>query len=257
MSYPGELFDLTGMSAVVIGGTGVLCGQMALALARAGAKVIVAGRDHAKGAAKVDAITAAGGKASFLPVDVLASDSIQRLFDATKSIGPVDILINGAGVNSATPYFEISAQEWDRILTANLRGVHEACQLFGNHMVERKRGSIINVASISASVGLSRVFAYSASKAALVNYTQNLAREFGPTGVRVNCISPGFFPAEQNRAILDKTRVASILARTPMNRFGEPAELDGVVLLLASTTAGAFITGANFVVDGGFSSMAI
>lgn len=256
--YLSDLFGLSGKNAVVIGGTGVLCGQMCHALARAGAAVMVAGRRPEKGDQRVSAIAAEGGKASFHPVDNLSRDSIEALFQAARErLGPIDILINGAGANSAIPYFEIPDENWDLVLQTNLASVHQACQIFGRHMIERRSGSIINVASVSAGIPLSKVFAYAASKAAVVNYSQNLAREFGPSGVRVNCISPGFFPAEQNRKILDDERVAKIMARTPLARFGEPKELDAAILLLASDRAGSYITGANLVVDGGFTSTSI
>lgn len=253
-----ELFGLDGQAAVVIGGTGVLCGRMAVTLAAAGAKVVVAGRSPTKGAERVAEIVAASGAAHFEEVDVESRESIAALCERSIARhGKIDILINGAGVNSPTPYFEIDDAEWDRIFASNLRGTHQACQIFGRHMAEAGGGSIVNVASISSLVPLSRVFAYSASKAALVNYTQNVARELASKGVRANCVSPGFIPAEQNRKILDADRVAKIMARTPMARFGDPSDLDGVLLLLASAKAGSFITGVNFVVDGGFAAMSI
>lgn len=243
---------------MVIGGTGVLCGRMCHALAKAGAHVVVAGRSAEKGNQRVQEIEQDGGKASFLTVDVSSRESIQELFDqAVQSLGHVDILINGAGVNSAEPFFDIQDKDWNAVLQTNLTSIHQACQIFGRHMTQRKFGSIINVASISSLVPLSKIFAYAASKAAVVNYTQNVAREFAPHGVRVNAISPGFFPAEQNRAILDKERVNKIMARTPMDRFGEPHELDGAILLLASSKAGSFVTGTNLIVDGGFSATSI
>jgi NAD(P)-dependent dehydrogenase (short-subunit alcohol dehydrogenase family) len=256
--YLAGLFGLRDKKAVVIGGTGVLCGRMAEALALAEAEVIVAGRSAERGAARVAEIRANGGSAHFRFVDVSSRESLESLFEsAIGLLGGVDILINGAGVNSAVPLFEIADEDWDRVLDTNLKSLHQSCQIFGRYMVARGRGSIINVASVSAAIPLSKVFAYAASKAAVVNYSQNLAREFGPAGVRVNCISPGFFPAEQNRKILDAERTAKVLARTPLERFGEPAELDATILLLASDRGGSFITGANFVVDGGFSAMAI
>ena len=256
--YLVELFGLLGRKAVVIGGTGTLCGRMALALARAGAEVVVAGRSEEKGRDIVQSIEAEGGKAHFIAVDVTTRESIQQLFDRSiETLGQVDILINGAGANSAVPYYEIADDDWDHILNTNLRSIHQACQIFSRHMSELGAGSIINVASVTSDLPLSRVFAYSASKAAVLNYSRNLARELGTTGVRVNCISPGFFPAEQNRKILDKERIEKIMAKTPMQRFGEPDELHGAVLLLASERAGSFITGANFFVDGGFTGMSI
>jgi len=256
--YLTKLFSLEGRKAVVTGGEGVLCGQMCHALARAGAEVMVAGVHAENGAKRVAAIEAEGGKAHFHSTDVTSRESLQKLCDtACEKMGQVDILINGAGINSSVPYFEIEAADWDRVLGINLKGLHLSCQVFGKHMTERGTGAIINLGSASAEIPLSRVFAYSVSKAAVVNLTKNLAREFAPSGVRVNSISPGFFPAEQNRKVLDADRIASIMARTPMNRFGEPHELDATIILLASETGGAFITGANFIVDGGFGCMSI
>src|SRR5207247_5682713 len=132
-----------------------------------------------------------------------------------------DVLVNGAGTNSPTPFLEISDDEWERIFNVNLNTVRLACQVLGKCMLDKGRGgSIINVASLSAVVPLSRVFTYSATKAALLNLTQNLAREWAPHGIRVNAISPGFFPAEQNRDVLTPERVENIMRHTPMQRFG-------------------------------------
>ena len=255
-SFLQSLFGLDGQVAVVIGGTGVLCGAMAQGLAQAGATVVIAGRDETRGQARVDEIKALGGKATFARVDVMDRKSIEGLL--VESLGTherVDMLINGAGVNSASGYFEAKDDDWDRVIDSNLKAVHWACQVFGEHMVEAGGGAILNVASVSSHLPLSRVFAYSASKAAVVNLTQNVARELAPRGVRVNAIAPGFFPAEQNRKILDPARVEKIMAGTPMARFGEPDELVGATILLLSKHAGSFITGATYYVDGGFTAM--
>jgi NAD(P)-dependent dehydrogenase (short-subunit alcohol dehydrogenase family) len=253
-----EMFSLADRRAVVIGGTGVLGSRMCRALAMAGAEVVVAGRDEGRGRACAESIASEGGAARFLPVDAARRDSIERLAaEAERDVGPIDVLVNAAGVNSAEPYFEIADGDWERVLATNLTSVHWSCQIFAAGMVQRRRGAIVNVGSASSDKPLSRVFAYSASKAAVVNYTQNLARELGPAGVRVNCLSPGFFPAEQNRAILDPQRTQAVLAHTPMGRFGEPADLDGALLLLASDRAGRFVTGANLFVDGGFTAQSI
>jgi NAD(P)-dependent dehydrogenase (short-subunit alcohol dehydrogenase family) len=153
---------------------------------------------------------------------------------------------------------DIDEDEWDHIMDVNLKGVFFACQVVGAYWLDRGTGgSIINISSMSGITPLSRVFTYSASKAALINLTQNLAREWAPNGIRVNCIAPGFFPAEQNREILTDERVRDIMRHTPADRFGEAEELVGTTLLLASDTAGAFITGANIPVDGGYSAMTI
>jgi NAD(P)-dependent dehydrogenase (short-subunit alcohol dehydrogenase family) len=192
-------------------------------------------------------------------VDVTSRDSLSALLaTAIREFGRVDILVNCAGVNSATPYFDITDDEWDKILAVNVRGVHLACQVFGRHMIDcGKGGSIVSIGSVSAEIPLSKVFAYSASKAGVINLTRNLAREWASQGVRVNAICPGFFPAEQNRKILDESRIQSVLRHTPMNRFGRPEELIGPLLLLASPTAGSFITGTILYVDGGFTAMTI
>lgn len=255
-TYLENLFGLDGQVAVVIGGTGVLCGAQAQGLAQAGAAVVVAGRDPEKGAARVREIEAAGGRAAFEPVDVGSRESIAALLDrALQVYGRVDMLINGAGVNNASPYFDVKDEDWDRILQSNLKAVHWGCQVFGQHMASAGGGSILNIGSVTAHLPLSRVFVYSASKAAVVNLTQNVARELAPMGVRVNALCPGFFPAEQNRKILDATRVENIMRNTPMARFGEPDELIGTTLLLLSHSAGSFITGATYYVDGGFTAM--
>jgi NAD(P)-dependent dehydrogenase (short-subunit alcohol dehydrogenase family) len=140
-------------------------------------------------------------------------------------------------------------------LNINLTGVHLGCQIFGKHMIAHGGGSIVNLGSVTSHLPLSRVFAYSASKAAVVNLTQNVAREFAPHKVRVNAICPGFFPAEQNRKILSPERVDNIMKQTPMARFGEPEELVGATILLLAPMAGSFITGAAYYVDGGFTAM--
>lgn len=259
MSTPASLFDLTGLSAIVIGGTGVLCGAMASGLAAAGASVILVGRNEAKAKDRLDAIGAAGGRARFVAAEATSREDLARLRDDVLAReGAIDILINGAGINSPTPFLEITDEEWDRIFNVNLSGVFRACQILGGHMITQENGgSIINLGSISGLGPLSRVFTYSASKGAVHNLSKNLAREWAPRGVRVNTLVPGFFPAEQNRKVLDPSRVQSILARTPMARFGEAEELIGATLLLAAPKAGSFVTGLELVVDGGFHAMTL
>ncbi len=252
-----RLFSLEGQIAVVVGGTGVLGGALADGIAGAGATVVVAGTNAERGANRVAAIEKAGGKACFLPVNATERASVTQLRDATlEKFGRVDILVNCAGVNSAIPYAELPEEEWHRVINGNLLSTHLGCQAFAPHMAtQAEGGSILNVGSVTAHLPLSRVFAYSASKAAVVNLTKNLAREYAPQKVRVNVLCPGFFPAEQNRKILDEKRKASIFSQTPMARFGEPQELVGAVLLLVSRSAGSFITGADYYVDGGFTAM--
>ena len=241
---------------MVIGGTGVLGGALSTGIAEAGASVVVAGNNAQRGAERVEAIVRRGGRAAFIPADVGTRASVENLLaQAVAQFGRIDMLVNCAGINSASSYLDLSDDDWQRVLDINLRGTHWGCQIFGAHMAANGGGSILNVGSVTADVPLSRVFAYGASKAAVVNLTQNVARELAPQGVRVNAICPGFFPAEQNRAILDSTRTAAILSQTPMARFGEPEELVGTALLLLSKAAGSFITGAAYYVDGGFTAM--
>jgi NAD(P)-dependent dehydrogenase (short-subunit alcohol dehydrogenase family) len=257
MKTPAEIFSLAGKTAVVIGGTGELCGAMAEGMAKAGATVVIVGRDAAKAKIRLDNIAKEGGQADFFSCDTTSKAGLEKLLaDVLAKFGQVDILVNGAGVNSPTPFFEISEDEFTKIITVNLKGVILASQIFGRYMVDRGSGSIINVGSASGLNPLSRVFTYSASKAAVHNLSKNLAREWAAKGVRVNILVPGFFPAEQNRKVLSPDRVKTILAKTPMNRFGEAHELIGATLLLASD-AGSFITGVELVVDGGFDAMTI
>lgn len=257
--YLDAMFGLTGRTAVVIGGGGTLGGAIVDALAAAGAEVLIAGRDEESGQQAVSRILAAEGRAEFFHVDAVDRASVEALRDRMIDEGRVcHVLVNAVGVNSATPFLEISDDEWEHIFNVNLRSVRLACQVFGKQMIDAHvHGSIINIASLSAIIPLSRVFTYSASKAAVLNLTLNLAREWAPFGIRVNALSPGFFPAEQNRKVLTPDRQASILSHTPMGRFGEPQELAGAVLLLASPRAGSFVTGTNLVVDGGFMAQTI
>ena len=259
MSYLDELFGLTGQTAVVIGGTGELCGAMAIGLAKAGAEVVVVGRNQEKANEKLAEIDAVGGKGYFIPCDVGDAESLRKLLEeVVEKSGKVDVLVNGAGVNSPTPFFDIPEDEFQRIFDVNLKAVLIACQIFGKHMVKRgEGGSIINVGSISGLNPLSRVFTYSATKGAVHNLSKNLAREWAPHRVRVNVLVPGFFPAEQNRKVLTPDRVEAIMRHTPMDRFGDKEELIGATLLLASNKAGSFVTGTETIVDGGYSSMTI
>jgi NAD(P)-dependent dehydrogenase (short-subunit alcohol dehydrogenase family) len=255
-AYLENLFSLSGRTAVVVGGTGVLGGSLADGLARAGAFVVVAGRGADRGAARVDAIKAAGGDGTFVSVDAVDRDSVQALLEAALAAGGrADILVNCAGVNSSLPYLDIPDDDFARVLDANLKSTHLGCQIFGGHMAAHGGGAILNIGSVSADKPLSKVFAYSAAKAAVVNYTKNVARELAPKGVRVNVLCPGFFPAEQNRKILSPERTATIMSQTPMNRFGNPEELLGAAILLCAPVAGSFITGAEVYVDGGFTGM--
>jgi NAD(P)-dependent dehydrogenase (short-subunit alcohol dehydrogenase family) len=253
------LFSLDGDVAVVIGGGGILAGAMAEGLAKAGARIAIAGRTQQNADARANAILEAGGQAFGMKCDATSKSDLSRLTDeVVRRFGHVDILVNAAGINSATPFFEITEEEWHRILDVDLKSVFLACQVFGKAMVDAGRGgSIINISSVSSGPPLSKVFTYSVAKAGVNQITEFLAREFAPYEIRVNAILPGFFPAEQNRKVLTPERVAAILAHTPMKRFGEAEELVGTAIYLASRKASSFVTGTITRVDGGFLSSTI
>ena len=254
-TYLERLFGLTGQTAVVIGGTGVLGGALCTGLAQAGAHVIVAGRNEDNCKARVQSLEQLGGQAGYCTVDVASRESMEHLLESTlKQTGRADILVNCAGANVGCAFLDATDDDWERVLTTNLTSVFQACQIFGRHMIAAGGGAIVNIGSVTSHLPLSRVFAYSASKAGVLSLTRNIAQEFGPKGVRVNALCPGFFPAEQNRKILDATRVDNIMRHTPMQRFGEPEELIGALLLLVSSKAGSFVTGTDVTVDGGFTA---
>ena len=258
MTYLDNLFSLEDKTAVVVGGTGELCSSMALAMAQAGAEVVLVGRSEEKAKARLAVINEGGGKGYFVPTDVCSRDSLEDMLTAVlKQSGKCEILLNGAGINAATPFLEIEEAEYDCIFATNTKAVFLTCQVFGKYFIDNGIGaSIINVGSEAALTPLSRVFAYSMSKAAVHNISKNLAREWAPHNIRVNTIVPGFLPAGQNRAVLTPERLEQIMGHTPMKRFGDPQELSGATLLLASN-AGSFITGAEIIVDGGYGAMTI
>ncbi len=265
-----SLFDLSGSVALVTGGSGVLGSVMAKGLARAGARVAVLGRREAAAEEVASAIRLGGGEALALPADVLDKESLfaarARLLDAW---GRLDILVNAAGGNlpeaTATlerDFFGLEQEALERVLRLNLLGAILASQVFGEVMKERGRGAIVNISSMAAQKPLTRVVGYGAAKAALENFTRwlavDLAQKHGP-GLRVNALAPGFFVGEQNRLLLLNKdgslteRGRKILEHTPMGRFGDPADLLGALLWLASD-ASSFVTGVVVPVDGGFSA---
>jgi NAD(P)-dependent dehydrogenase (short-subunit alcohol dehydrogenase family) len=267
-----KLFDLTGEVAAVIGATGELGGAIAEGLANAGASIAIIGRNEEKGTARAAKIAEAQGRSAFFPANAVDRQSLSKARAKIEAqLGPVTILVNAAGGNDPKvtitperPVDQIQMSDWQANFDLNLLGgVLLPCQEFGVAMAGRGRGSIINIASVSAHVPLSRVVAYSAAKAAVLNLTQFLAREWAPRNVRVNTITPGFFPAEQNRRLLfnddgsPTARTKSILGHTPMARFGVPDELVGAAIFLASHQASSFVTGSDIRVDGGFLSQTI
>jgi len=267
-----SLFDLKGEVAVVIGATGVLGGALAEGLAEAGAKVAVLGRNAERGEARVKAIASKGGAAAYFSADATSRCSLGEAHEQLEArLGAPTILINAAGGNdpkvTVTPdrtFEQIQLEDWQANFDLNLvGGVLLPCQEFGPAMAKRGKGSIINIASVSAHLPLSRVVTYSAAKAAVLNLSLFLAREWAPKDVRVNTITPGFFPAEQNRKLLfnddgsPTARTKAIWSHTPMGRFGESNELVGACVFLASHQASSFVTGTDIRVDGGFLSQTI
>ncbi len=259
-STPGRaLFDLTGRVAVVIGGTGVLGGVVCRGYGTAGAAVAVLGRSQERATGLAAELSAGGVRAIGVSVDASDRESLERArLEIERDLGPVDILVNAAGTNSSTPFFDIGLEEWHRILDTNLTSVLLASQVFGRAMADRGiGGTIINFSSASSEIPLSRVLTYSVSKAGVNILTRYLARELAPHKIRVNAIVPGFFPAEQNRKLLDESRIEAILRHTPMARLGEAEELVGTMVWLASERASGFVNGALVRVDGGFGAMSI
>lgn len=260
MSYVTELFSLQGKVAAVVGGSGVLGGEMAQALAEAGAKTAVLYGSSIDGAEKRAAeIEKAGGTVLIAKADVRNESSLKEAFEKiNEKWGKIDILVNAPGVNSTTDLMEITEEEWHKILDINMKGVFLASRIAAEYMIEQgEGGSIINITSASSEIPLTRVFTYSVSKAGIDTMTRYMAREWAPHNIRVNAIKPGFFPAEQNKKILDEERVESIMRHTPVKRFGRPEELSGTVVWLASENAASFVTGAIVAVDGGFTAMSI
>ena len=256
--YLNNLFNLKGKVAVVIGGGGYLCKIMSYGLSKAGCKLAILDLRYEKAKKVSEQIKSNGSEAIALSIDVTKKEShLEALDQIIKKYGKVDVLINGAGINGSTPFLDIDSKEWYSIIDSQLTGTFYGCQVFGEQMLKNNSGSIINISSASAGPPLSKAFTYSASKAGIKNLTQNLGREWGEKGVRVNALRPGFFPTEWNKKnFITKDREIKILGHTPMNRYGKPEELIGAVLWLSSD-ASSFVTGAEIAVDGGYSCMTI
>lgn len=245
--------DLTNRTAVVVGGTSGIGLELAKGLAVAGADVVPTGRRADLVRAAAEEIKTLGRRSVEVTCDVTDESTLDGLLAAASSaLGGVDILVNCAGRTKRTPTLELSEAEWGGILETNLNGTFRACRVFGRHMIDRRYGRIINIASLASFVSLYEVAAYSASKAAVASLTKSLAIEWARHGVIVNAIAPGVFRTELNAGLLDGTeRGKEFLLRTPMKRFGKLEELVGAAVFLASEAA-SFVTGHTLVVDGGF-----
>lgn len=266
-----SLFNVRGQTAVITGGSGGLGGAMARALAQAGVNVAVISRRAETSLKTAQEIQSAGGRALGLACDVGDRVALERaLKQVTSAFGPVDILVNGAGGNQpgattspSLSFFDLDNDAVDAVFDLNFSGTLKCCQVFGRGMAERKHGCIINIASMNSLRPLTRIPAYSAAKAAVTNFTQwlavHMAQEYS-VDIRVNAIAPGFFLTDQNRFLMTDAQTGeytprgkTVLAHTPMNRLGDPADLVGTLLWLVSPAA-KFVTGIVVPVDGGFSA---
>lgn len=252
-------FSLKGKKAIVTGAGGHLCSPIVEALVNLGCKVAMIDIRLNKIKKLKNKLEKKGFSNNLIfEVDVTNLQDFKKTFKLIKNkFKKIDILINGAGINSPTPFFEITETEWKNVVNSHLLSTLFCIQTVGKDMIKNKKGSIINFSSASSGPPLSKAFAYSVAKSGIKNLTQNTAREFAKNNVRINAIRPGFFPTEWNKKnFIDKARKLKILNHTPMGRFGLPNELVGGIIWLCSDTS-SFVTGIELTIDGGFSAMTI
>jgi len=252
----GKLFDLTGRVALVTGASRGLGRSIAVGLAEAGADLVITSRTISDVEAVAQGLTSTGRKVLPIQMEVTRGEDVEvGVSRAIKHFGKIDILVNNAGINIRKPVLELTEDDWDQTLDTNLKGCFLVAKAVGRHMVARKRGSVVNTASMMASVVHAERGAYASSKGGLVQLTRVLAVEWAAVGVRVNAICPGPFLTELNKAILDDPeKVKYFMDRLPMKRFGAPEELVGSVVFLASD-ASSYITGTTIYIDGGWTAL--
>ncbi len=250
-----QLFDLTGKTAVITGAGRGLGRTMALAMAAAGADIVAAARSEGEIATLAEEVRAMGRRAAAITVDVTSEPSCESLIArAIEAMGAVDILVNNAGINVRKSILDVSADEYASVLDTNLKGYFYCGKAAGRHMVERGSGKVINISSILGRVGLANQGPYASSKGAIEQLTKVMALEWATSGVQVNAIAPTYFETDLTRPLFeDPTRHDFIEERTPMGRWGQPHELAGSVIFLASR-ASDYVTGHTLVVDGGWTA---